>query len=67
MDDLLVKDLPGEHAGLVQDLAAVLGVGVAVEVEALVEKALAPSVDDDAERIVVLLKAVADIEIAVLA
>ena len=35
-----------------------------MEVEALVEEALAPGVDDDAERIVVLLKAVADIEVA---
>src|SRR6516165_12743222 len=64
MDDLLVKDLPGEHAGLVQNLAAVFGVGVAVKVEPLVEKALAASIDDNAERIVVLLKAVADIEVA---
>ena len=64
MDDLLVEDLPGEHAGLVQDLAAVFGVGVAVEIEPLVEKALAPRVDDDAERVVVLLEAVADIEVA---
>jgi hypothetical protein len=52
MDDLLVEDLPGEHAGLVQDLAAVFGVGVAVEIEPLVEKPLAAGVDDDAERVV---------------
>src|SRR5216683_6519659 len=64
MDDLLVEDLPGEHAGLVQDLAAVSGVGVAVEIEALVEKALAPGVDDDAEGVIVLLEAVAHIEVA---
>jgi len=35
-----------------------------VEIGALVEKALAAGVDDDAERVIVLLKAVADIEIA---
>ncbi len=64
MRDLLVEDLPGEHAGLVQDLAAVFGVGVAVEIEPLVEKTLALGIDDDAERVVVLLEAVADVEIA---
>src|SRR5215470_15863573 len=64
MDDFLVEDLPCEHAGLVQDLAAVFGVGVAVEVEPLVEKPLAARVDDNAERVVVLLEAVADIEVA---
>ena len=41
MRDLLVEDLPGEHARLVQDLAAVFGVGVAVEIEPLVEKPFA--------------------------
>jgi hypothetical protein len=35
-----------------------------VEIEAFVEEALAPGVDDDAEGVVVLLKAVADIEVA---
>ena len=64
MDDFLVEDLPGEHAGLVQDLAAVFGIGVAVEVEPLVEETLAARIDDDAERVVVLLEAVADIEVA---
>src|SRR5271165_1065262 len=64
MRDLLVEDLPGEHAGLVQDLAAVFGVGVAVEIEPLVEETLAAGVDDDAERVIVLLEAVADIEVA---
>ena len=39
-------------------------VGEAVEVEALVEEALAARVHQDAERVVVLLEAVADIEIA---
>ena len=64
MDNLLVEDLPGEHAGLVQDLAAVFCVGIAVEVEAFVEEALAPGIDDDPERVVVLLETVADIEVA---
>src|SRR5205814_10543840 len=54
----------GEHAGLVQNLAAVFGVGVAVEIEPLVEETLALGVDDDAERVVVLLETVADIEVA---
>src|SRR4051812_7718424 len=64
MNGLLVEHLPGEHAGLFQYLAAVFGVGVAVEVEALVEEPLAPCVDDDTERIAVLLETVADIQIA---
>src|SRR5215813_3857222 len=62
--DLLVEDLPREHAGLVEDLAAVFSIGIAVEIGALVEKPLALGVDDDAERVIVLLEAVADIEIA---
>ena len=62
--DLLVEDLPGEQARLVHHLAAVFGVSVGVEIEALVDEALAERVDDDAERIVVLLEAVADIEVA---
>ncbi len=64
MHDFLVEDLPGEHARLVQDLAAVFGIGVAVEIEAFVQITLAARVDDDAERVVVFLEAVADIEIA---
>src|SRR6516165_170820 len=64
MDNLLVEDLPGEQAGLVQDLTAIFGVGVAVEVAALVQETLAPGVDDDPERIVVLLEAITDIEVA---
>jgi hypothetical protein len=51
--DLLVEDLPGEEPRLVQDLAAVFRVSVAVEVEPRVEKTLALGVDDDAERVVV--------------
>src|SRR4029077_19514717 len=61
---LLVEDLPGEHARLLQDFAAVFGVGIAVEVEDLFDKPLPARGDDDAERVAVLLKAVADIEIA---
>ena len=38
---LLVEDLPGELAGLLQDHAAVLGIGVVAEVGALVDEALA--------------------------
>src|SRR5207237_2962070 len=60
----LVEDLPGEHTGLLQDLAAIFRIGVAVEIGAFVEKALALRVDDNPKRITVLLKAVADIEIA---
>ena len=59
-DDLRVEDLPGEQAGLPHDLVAVFRVGVAVEVEALVQEALAARVHQDAERIVVLLEPIAD-------
>ena len=55
--DLLVEDLPGELARLLEDHAAVLGVGVVAEVGALVDEALAVGVDHDAERIGVLLEA----------
>src|SRR5262249_32205183 len=64
MDGLLVEDLPGEHARLFQDFAAILGVGIAVKVGAFVEEAMTPCIDDDAKRGAVLLEAVANIEIA---
>src|SRR5262245_16822604 len=64
-DNLLVEHLPGEQARLFQDLAPILGVGVAVEVCALIDEALAAGVDDDTEWIVVLLKAVADRKITI--
>src|SRR5215468_5846774 len=43
----------------------VRGVGVAVKVSAFVDKPLAPRIDDDAEGIVVLLKAVANGQVAI--
>lgn len=43
---------------------AVLGVGVGVEVQPLVQEALAMGVDQDAERIVVLLGPIADAKVA---
>src|SRR5271170_4311382 len=64
MYDFLIEDLPGEHARLLQDLAAVLGVSITMEIETLVQITRAARVDDDAERVVMLLKPVADIEVA---
>ena len=64
MDHLVVEHLPGEHAGLAEDFAAVPRIGVAVEIGAFVAEALAIGVDHDAEGDVVLLEAVADGEIA---
>ncbi len=61
---LLVENLPGELAGLLQHHAAVLGIGVVAEVGALVDEALAGGVDQDRERIGVLLELVADREVA---
>ena len=61
---LLVEDLPGELAGLLQHHAAVFGVGVVAEVGAFVDEALAGGVDQDRERIRVFLELVADREVA---
>src|SRR5215813_9831096 len=61
---LLVEDLPGELAGLLQHHAAVFGVGVIAEVGAFVDEALAGGVDEDREWVGVFLKLVADREVA---
>ena len=61
---LASKTCQANCARLVQDLAAVLGVGVVAEVGALVEEALAVGVEQDAERVGVLLEAVADGQVA---
>src|SRR5262249_38857090 len=61
---LLVEDLPGELAGLLQHHAAVFGVGVIAEVGAFVDEALAGGVDENGERVGVFLKLVADREVA---
>ena len=61
---LLVEDLPGELARLLQHHAAVFGIGVVAEIGALVDEALAGGVDQDGERIGVLLELVADREVA---
>jgi hypothetical protein len=62
--DFPVEDLPGELARLGQDLPAVLGIGVIAEIGGLVEEALAPGVQYDAEGIAVLLEGIADGEVA---
>src|SRR2546426_2076652 len=64
MKHLRIEDLPGELPGLLEDRAAVLRVGEAVEVGALVDEAPAVGVDEDAEGIAVLLELVADGELA---
>src|SRR5690606_22904149 len=63
-DDLVVENLPGHLVGLVQDDAAVLGVGVVAEVGAFVDESLAVGIDHDAPRVAVLLEIVADREVA---
>ena len=60
----LIENLPGELAGLLQHHAAVFGVGIVAEISALVDEALPGRVDQDAERIRVLLKLIADRKIA---
>ncbi len=62
--DLGVEHLPGELVGLLQHDAAVFRIGVVAEVGALVDEALAVGVDEDAERIGMLLELVADREVA---
>ena len=62
--DLLVEHLPGDLPGLGQDPRSVPGVGVVAEIGALVDEPLARRVDDDPERVAVLLETVTDREIA---
>ena len=64
MRHLLVEDLPRELARLPQNDRAILGIGVVAEVGTLVDEALTVGVEHDAPGIGVLLKAVADCEIA---
>src|SRR5262249_61565354 len=60
-----VEHLPGEHARLFHDLAAVFRIGVTMEVGALVDVALALGIDKKPERVVVLLELVADGEVPI--
>ncbi len=60
-----VEHLPGEHTRQSDDLATVFGVGVAVEIGAFVDVAFALGVDQDTERIIVLLELVADGEVPI--
>ena len=64
MADPGVEDLPGEAVRLLQDRAAVAGVGVVAEIRAFVDEAPPGGVDHDAPRVAVLLEAVADREVA---
>src|SRR6202048_3068607 len=56
---------PGKHARKLDDLAAIFRIGMAVKVGALIDVALALGVDQNAERVVVLLELIADREIAI--
>ncbi len=60
-----VEDLPCDAARLVQDDAAELGVGVELEVLALVEEAQAPHVDEHAVRIRQAVGLVGELAVAV--
>src|SRR5262249_50217212 len=60
---LSVEDLPGELSRLLQHHAAIFGVGVVAEVGAFVDEALAGGVDENGERVRVLLKLIADGEV----
>ena len=64
VDGLGVEDLHRGALRLLHHLAAVLGVGVVAVVRALVDEALAVQVDDDADRIGVLLEVVEDHAVA---
>src|SRR5262249_50724151 len=61
---LLIEDLPGELSRLLQHHATVFRIGVIAEIRPFVDEALAVRVDHDRERIGVLLKLIADREIA---
>ena len=64
VDDLLVEDLPGELMRLVEDFAAVFGIGVIAKIGSFVAEPHAVRIDHDRERIAVLLEIVADREVA---
>src|SRR5208282_3063557 len=61
---LVIENLPCELAGLFEDHASVLCVSVVAKVRPLVDEALPLRIEHDAERITMLLEAVADREIA---
>ena len=56
----LIENLPGELTGLLQHHATIFGVGIIAEIRAFVDEALAHGVDQNAERIGMLLKLIAD-------
>src|SRR4030095_8147575 len=56
--DLGIENLPRELPGLLQNLAAVLGVGKRVKIPALVHEALAIGIDEEPEDVAVLLELV---------
>ena len=60
----LIENLPGKLARLLQHHAAVFGVSVVAEIRAFVDEAPAGCIDQDAERIRVLLELIADRKIA---
>ena len=64
MQHLGIEHLPGGLRRLLEDGAAVLGIGVVAEIGALIDEAAAGGVDDDAEGIGMLLEIVADGEVA---
>ena len=64
MGCLLIEYLPSDLTGLAKDLPTVFCVGVVPEVGPLVEEALACGIDDDAERVAVLLEPVTDRKVA---
>ena len=59
-----VEELEGDGAGLLEDRAPVLGVGVVAEVGALVDEALPVAVDDDPERIALPGQPVGELAVA---
>lgn len=67
--DLMVEDLPGELLGLLQHRTAKLCVGVVAEIDALIDEALAPGIQHDAEEVadlaVVLAFEMRQVEVAV--
>src|SRR5581483_228234 len=64
VEQLAVEDLPCELSGLFEDRAAVARVGIVAKIRAFIDEAPAASVDHYSEGVTVLLKAVADCEVA---
>jgi hypothetical protein len=64
MRDHVIENLPGKLIRLFENRTAILSVGVVAVVRALVDETTPVPIDHDPERVAMLLKAVADAQVA---